>query len=727
MRRTLYCTTCSLAVLVLALTSQNAHAQFKNKALAVGSLSNVYTEVGAEQESYTSGYGLRWPAVYRQGVLRAGALWIGAQNVVSPDGDETYAARVVHIGPRVTGRGEYFPTTFETVSRFEPPVVMVDGFESFDTIADNDRVDADLPGARAIVNEVNTLLGITLSKRVLAFSQEFHDNYHVQEYVLTNTGNADDDEDIELPNQTLEGVYLHFQKRYVFERARIPGSGWGANVMNDIVGDGVKDYETDLRAQYTWLGNSLNANIDPLGGSLWDDNESWAQEGDSTGRLTTTQFVGTVTLHADASASDESDDPAQPSMTGHIDADDLLTSANDAYNESKMVEEYNLIANGVSQTTPQSLAPGTAHMYPHHAELVEMDGDGDGDYTTVGSENPMRLGKAGGWTATFSYGPYTLAPGENVRIVIAEAVDGLNREESAVIGRRWKQAAGGKESVANNAFGNSAPIWYDLNGNGSEDAGETRSKNAWWWSGKDSLFQTFEKAVENYESGYAIPEAPLPPRTFTVDSGVDRVSLAWETYDGESPAGGFQLYRTFNSQEGAVEDDFVYELIAELPGSATSYEDSDVTRGVNYYYYIQSVGDVNTDGTAMTPTGTPLKSNRYWTQTYDPATLKRPPGETTSSFRVVPNPYNIAQAAGQVRYNEQDRLGFLDVPGNCTIRIYTERGDLVKTIEHDDESGDEFWDLTTDSRQVIVSGLYIVVVDNNETGERVTKKFVVIR
>ena len=709
MNSNLYRITCLVAVLALAWTSEEARAQFENKALAVGSLSNVYTETGAQQESWTSGYGLRWPAVYRQGVLRAGALWIGAQDVPDPaNPGETYPFRVAHIGPRVTGTGEFFPLEFETVSQFEPPAVTVDGLDSFDAFPDNDRVVPEIEPARMIVNEVNTLLGITLSKRVLAFSQEFHDNYHIQEYTLTNTGNADEDEEIELEGETLEGVYLHFQKRYVYERARIPGRGWGANVMNDIVGDGMEDYDVDFRAQYTWLGNSLDANIDPIGGPLWDDSPSWAQEGDSTGRLTATQFAGTVTLHADASASDESDDPNQPSMTGHIDADDLLTSANDAYDEAKMQREYELIANASGRGSD-----GTAHMYPHHAEIV----DPDRDYTTVGSEDPMR-GRAGGWTSMFSYGPYTLGPGESVRIVLAEAVDGLNREEAAIIGEGFKRAADGVEANATNALANQPNITY---------RGVTLGKNDWWWSGRDSLFQTFEKAIANYESGYAIPRPPRPPATFAVSSDIDQINLSWTTYDGETPPGGFELWRGRNSQEGPVEDDFQYELIAELPGSATSYEDGDVTRGVNYYYYIQAVGDVNMDGTAMTPTGVRLKSNRYWTQTYDPATLKRPPGETTSSFRIVPNPYNIAQAAGQVRYNEQDRLGFLDVPGDCTIRIYTERGDLVKTIEHDDQSGDEFWDLTTDSRQVIVSGLYIAVVDNNETGERVTKKFVVIR
>jgi hypothetical protein len=134
-------------------------------------------------------------------------------------------------------------------------------------------------------------------------------------------------------------------------------------------------------------------------------------------------------------------------------------------------------------------------------------------------------------------------------------------------------------------------------------------------------------------------------------------------------------------------------------------------------------------GAVGTPAGARLKSNRYYTQTWDPASTSRAPGEEISSFVIVPNPLNIS-ASEEVRYvrgNTADRIGFLDIPGNCTIRIFTETGELVKTIEHTTGTGDEYWNLTTDSQQVIVSGLYIVVVDNHDNGERSTKKFVVIR
>jgi len=49
-----------------------------------------------------------------------------------------------------------------------------------------------------IVNSANTLLGVTMERRIMQFSQGFHDNYHVIEYVFTNTGNTDADAEIEL-------------------------------------------------------------------------------------------------------------------------------------------------------------------------------------------------------------------------------------------------------------------------------------------------------------------------------------------------------------------------------------------------------------------------------------------------------------------------------------------------------------------------------------------------
>lgn len=702
----------TLALLVCLFGVRDAEAQFNQKPLAIGSLHQVYTETGGQQE-YWSGHPtdvhFQWPAIYQDGVLRADALWLGARNVTGVDGEQ-YDQRVVHIGPRATGFGEFFPVEFTKTVRYEPTEVYVDDQLTLKEEIDYDEVDASLPSDQMVETRVNTLLGVTMTKRMYAWSQEYHDDYHVHEYILENTGHTGPEDDGTLADQTVEDVYLHFQKRYVLQgRSAIPGDAWGANVMNDIVGDGMEDYDVDFAAQYTWMGNSQNADMDPLGGPAWDDSPGFIEEGDDDGELTAFQFVGTVTLYADdATPTDGApgDFPRQPSMTGHIDADDQITSANDAFNVEQMRQEYDFMS------TARGEGP---HMYPHHADDVEQDND----FTTA--EGSPEQGRAGGWTSAFSYGPYTLAPGESVRIVMAEAQSGLSKQAAVRIGQEFKATANGGDRGDTDAF---APIQYDADFDGTISPDEEMGKNEWVMTGRDSLFQTFERALANFDSDYGIPQAPQPPRSFTVTSGVDEIVLNWET--DENPAGGFELYRSRDRLAGPYDNLYQYERIAELEPGDREYIDDDVVRGANFYYYIQAVGEENTDGTGLTPTGRVLKSNRYYTQTYDPANLKRGPGETASDFQVVPNPYNIA-ADQDVRWDEQDRLGFLDVPGNCVITIYTEMGELVETIEHSDGSGDAFWDITTSDRQLVASGVYIAVVEDLESGDTSTKKFVIIR
>ncbi len=69
---------------------------------------------------------------------------------------------------------------------------------------------------------------------------------------------------------------------------------------------------------------------------------------------------------------------------------------------------------------------------------------------------------------------------------------------------------------------------------------------------------------------------------------------------------------------------------------------------------------------------------------------------------------------------------FYNIPGICTIKIFTERGDLIETIEHTNGSGDEAWNSITSSAQTVVSGLYIVVFETPD-GQKAIRKFVVIR
>ncbi len=702
----------ALLVSLAVALAPSASAQFETRWVAAGDLHNWYSSSGAECEQCLVArqqYGYRWPGIYQfTDTQAAKGLWIGAKNVTGPQGTQ-FPVRVVHIGPRVSGVGEVYPTLFELVTRNDLTVVTVDGDQSFasaEMVAD--RVDPSIPSDVMLVSRVNTLLGVTMERRVYQFSQQFHDDYHIIEYTFTNTGNTDDDADIELPNQTVEGFQVFFQARmavaaegrYVVDNS----TGWGKNTMNDTRGDGLQADPPDeqFRAQYAWHGLSTASALpyDNLGASAQAPAVNIAPS-DTLGRLTASQFVGVVTLHADASASDESDDPSQPSTTGWIHSDDPLEANNDAFNNTKMAAEYREMTSGHKA---------------RHATTVEPSG-------LPGFLNPTKdpsLGESGGYSYTNGYGPYTLAPGEDVRIVVAEAAGGLSREANAAVGAAFKASG-------NNA---DAPLTVTVDGQT-----QTMTKNEWIFTGRDSLFQTFRRAIANYDDDYSLPQGPLPPSTLEIRSGGDRISLAWTAHDGAPSFDRWEVYRAKAAY------DSTYTLVHTAAPGELSYDDTTPIRGIDYYYYVVAVQDgASNPGGSLTPAGVPLRSSRYATQSYAPARLQRPQGERLDDVRVVPNPYYIGSSQG-VRFPDQtDKLAFFNIPGFCRIEIYTELGELVDTIEHTDGSGDDFWDHTTSSRQVVASGLYIAVITVTQdiedpatgallyqAGEQAFRKFVVIR
>jgi len=245
------------------------------------------------------------------------------------------------------------------------------------------------------------------------------------------------------------------------------------------------------------------------------------------------------------------------------------------------------------------------------------------------------------------------------------------------------------------------------------------------------------RAVANYKSGFNIPKPPYPPATFNVRGGGDRIALTWDPNPKES-SNGFAGYRVYRATGRA---DSIYRMIYQCGGTrptdpnvsydaAKTYSFNDVTptRGISYYYYLVSFGNpIPADPTTRTPAGE-LESNLFYTKTYDPAVLKRPAGTSSDQIRIAPNPYVISSNENALRFpSEPDKIAFFNIPGNCMISIYTELGELIKQIKHDDGTGDAYWNSITSSNQIIVSGIYIVVIENKDTGEKVIKKLVVIR
>lgn len=98
---------------------------------------------------------------------------------------------------------------------------------------------------------------------------------------------------------------------------------------------------------------------------------------------------------------------------------------------------------------------------------------------------------------------------------------------------------------------------------------------------------------------------------------------------------------------------------------------------------------------------------------------------------VVPNPYvgaaSFEPAPFGVSGRGDRRMEFRNIPRNSTIRIYTVRGDLVRTLVHDGSTeGYVAWDMRTKDNLDVAPGLYIFHVDARDVGTSIGK-FAIIK
>jgi hypothetical protein len=742
------------SVLFFLSSTEFAQAQFVGKWLNAGSYHHFYSSGGARPEQ---GSGMIWPAIQRQpDHFRSQAMWISAENWSGDisDPDKVYDVKVVHRGPREEGFGQFFGQRLDVLHKFDPPKVFVDGLESFQRpVFDDGDTPAGVTAERMVVTDVSTALGVSFTRRAYQFSNEYHDNYHILEYVFRNDGNLDENpETIENDGVDLEDVYITWLNRYKpnGQASSIPwGSGWGRTTMNDVVGDGYYEYGVDFRALYSWLGKDPNwADWDNMGGPAIRPYGWRLLEPDSVGRLTAADMIGRLTLFASESpASFNTNSNDQPSTTTFLDSDDEKTTAASMFDESQMNLEYELITEG--------------HLRPYHNEITVPDFD---DAFAENADVPPQAWRdlhadqsrrpdfitVGGIQSVHAYGPYDIAFGDSVKIILAEGVNGLGREATFEVGAAYKSAW---ETADDND--DYADIPFDANGDGtfqddvpvtsmpgtqsteliyrSDFLGnvvydEVMNKNEWAMTARDSLFETFRRATANYNSDFTIPEPPYPPAEFRISSDAERVNLSWlPPQTGGPNVTGYEVYRARES----LDSTFVKIATVTHDGSPEyEIQDEDAVRGIEHYYYIQSVGEEVTDnvtwGAAHSRQVT-LRSNRYFTQSFAPAQLKKAPGTALEDTRIVPNPFNLAAEQGIRWPDRQDKMGFLNIPGQCTIKIYTEAGELIKTLVHTDGSGDEYWNMTTESTQLVVSGIYFAVIIDDITGDKIIRKFTVIR
>jgi len=98
------------------------------------------------------------------------------------------------------------------------------------------------------------------------------------------------------------------------------------------------------------------------------------------------------------------------------------------------------------------------------------------------------------------------------------------------------------------------------------------------------------------------------------------------------------------------------------------------------------------------------------------------------NIKVVPNPYVVAHDAEarllstQTSGRGEREIRFTHIPPGSKIYIYTVRGELIKTLTHDNMYvGDVYWNLRTEENLDVAYGVYVYVVEAANIGKKIGK------
>ncbi len=657
-----------------------------------------------------------------QNFLRCAGLRFGCANWPNP---ETGEIMPVKLAGAPYGTSDETANTFAvpdaegfTLRRYfrnPPPVVMLGNdvlSEPFPIEEGADVVDpSKVPGTAdvVVVSKVRNWMGLELDYKVMAWSQKNHDDYVIWDITITNTGNIDPDDEIENEGVDIDSLFIMRQYEIFPNESEKEWNSWYGCCPGD-----------SLRITYSYPYRRKGTDYDDFG---------YVQS--STGWIRGPVWGGEAILYVQKSWDDPSDDPAQPQMHAVAGPDDLPfkhESGTKGPTDWKLV--YDVMNLGYSPVRPtpymEGTYPGTHHDVPPDMRPVKYLDDFEWWF----------------WHAVTmcSMGPFDLPYGKSLRIVYALAGGSITTEQAWEIGKAWKEGncvwpEDQTEPIDDlaeyyPAFGrypDLAPTYND------------QAKDRWICTGRDSLFKNAMAAQWAFKNDYNVP-VPPPAPSVKVTPKPDRITIEWWYEPGTeipSDLAGFRVYRAIGNSDywqtasGVVTGKF--EKIAEVDKNTFSFDDETAERGQAYFYYVTAFDDGTQNGPDFDGKIRSLESGHYLNRTTQGAHLTRAPGKSLSEIRVVPNPFNIRAAERGLQWKgENDKIMFMNLPPVCTIKIYSESGDLIKTLHHTDGSGDEPWGVlseewsTTETGQIIVSGIYIAHIETPD-GQSTNLKFVVVR
>ena len=471
---------------------------------------------------------------------------------------------------------------------------------------------------------------------------------------------------------------------------------------------------------------------------------TWSEDGDRGG-LNSPQAVGVMMLHYDY---DHLIDSARTALTVTTDHAKVVWDEN-----KKMKQPYLLrYENGnCDESKVQAWIDLAARKT---GPASKSDSAYYGSYW-IGRVKPNFKN---GWSQpvvhAFGYGPYQLAPGETAKFTVAEVVG----YGPGVPGDSIYSDLGGSSNTAETGGGmHPIPSWTkaisysDVSSPIGSDYLQTHSL-PWFVDPRavsirdnadrciqlytgTALFKhdgavtdlttQFEPKTTPDHGVYNTPlvKIPFPSPVITVaNTPLGKNQISWSNkleafttpklnaplshylvYRSLSPLGPWTLLDSVGISDSRYYADSVYTL-----------KDMQSALGIDVSYYVVSV-DTTGQKSGMT--------------NFVTHTTQRGAVAELGKVYVVPNPLLVTnqQTGSDSKGEVTDKIGFCGLTKKCTIKIFSFSGQLVQTIQHDEDAFmNVAWYQISRNFQLVASGVYFFTVQDAATGKVAKGKFVII-
>ena len=207
--------------------------------------------------------------------------------------------------------------------------------------------------------------------------------------------------------------------------------------------------------------------------------------------------------------------------------------------------------------------------------------------------------------------------------------------------------------------------------------------------------------------------------------------------DEDQPFEGYRIYKSNYSKDGP------YTMLAEYDiggnglfndvGLKYQFQDVGLLNNFEYYYsvtgfskqdavvgFLSQESSISANAQVAVPgTGTPDKVG-------DVAVVPNP-YRADLYYNTLNPPWEKPNYFGDIWVEQDRRIQFINLPSQCTIKIYTVSGEEVRVIKHDNiNRGYADWNLTSSVGQTVAGGIYLFsvsdVIGNNQIG-----KFVIVK